>query len=100
MKRLFIYAMCLLGASGSGWAQTHKVAKETAVKIADRILDSTTYDFKNTKTGEIYSNVSNLPLSMDVQVNNKYNNWHYTNGVTNIALLELADQLGDKKYEN
>lgn len=35
---------------------------------------------------------------MDVKVNCKYNNWHYTNGVTNIALMELADKTGDKKY--
>ena len=34
---------------------------------------------------------------MDVKVACKYNNWHYTNGVTNIALMELVDKLGDKK---
>ena len=36
---------------------------------------------------------------MDVKVACKYNNWHYTNGVTNMALMELGDKLGDKKYE-
>ena len=36
---------------------------------------------------------------MDVKVACKYNNWHYTNGVTNIALMELADKVGDKKYD-
>jgi Predicted unsaturated glucuronyl hydrolase involved in regulation of bacterial surface properties, and related proteins len=80
-------------------AQTKMTAKEAAIKIADRILTSTNYEFENTKTGEIYNSVRNLPLSPDVKVASKYNNWHYTNGVTNLALLELADKTGDKKYD-
>ena len=98
MKRIFISCalfLCTISLS----AQTKMTAKEAALKIADRILDSTTYEFKNTKTGEVYKSVKKLPLSMDVKVACKYNNWHYTNGVTNIALMELADKVGDKKYD-
>ena len=80
-------------------AQTKMTPKETAVKIADRILSSTKYEFKNKKTGEIYKSLKNVPLTTDVKVESKYNDWHYTNGVTNIALLELADKIGDKKYD-
>lgn len=80
-------------------AQTQMDAKATATKIADRIINNTTYEFRNTKTGETYSSVKNLPLSMDVKVNCKYNNWHYTNGVTHIALLELGEKTGNKQYE-
>lgn len=36
---------------------------------------------------------------MNVKVACKYNNWHYTNGVTHIALMELADKTGNKKYD-
>ena len=99
MKRIFISCalfLCTISLS----AQTKMSAKEAAVKIADRILDSTTYEFKNTKTGEVYKSVKRLPLSMDVKVACKYNNWHYTNGVTNIALMELADKVGDQKEKN
>ena len=81
-------------------AQTKMTAEEAAVKIANRILSSTTYEFKNTKTGEVYKTVKNLPLSEDVKVASKYNDWHYTNGVTNIALLELGDKIGNKKYDD
>lgn len=80
-------------------AQNKMTAEEAARKIADRIVSSTTYLFENKKTGETYKTVKGIPLSKDVQVSSKYNNWHYTNGVTNIALLELADKLKDKKYE-
>lgn len=80
-------------------AQTKMTPKEAAVKIADRILSSTKYEFKNKKTGEVYKSLKNVPLTTDVKVQSKYNDWHYTNGVTNIALLELADKIGDKKYD-
>ncbi len=98
MKRIlltcaFFMSICALAA------QTQMTAAEAAEKIANRILESTTYDFKNTKTGEVYSSVKNLPFSMDMKVHCKYNNWHYTNGVTHMALMELGDKVGDKKYE-
>ena len=80
-------------------AQNKMTAEEAARKIADRIVNSTTYLFENKKTGETYKTVKGIPLSNDVQVSSKYNNWHYTNGVTDIAMLELADKLKDKKYE-
>lgn len=99
MKRLLltgIFAICSLAA----FTQTKMSAGEAAVKIADRILNSTTYEFKNTKTGETYHSLKKVPFSMDVKVNCKYNNWHYTNGVTHLALMELGDKTGEKKYED
>jgi len=81
------------------YAQNKMTAEEATRKIADRIVSSTTYLFENKKTGETYKTVKDIPLSKDVQVSSKYNNWHYTNGVTDIAMLELADKLKDKKYE-
>ena len=36
---------------------------------------------------------------MEVKVQNEYNDWHYTNGVLYLAMLELAEKTGDKKYE-
>lgn len=81
-------------------AQANLSAAKVATKIADRILGTTTYEFENTKTGEIYKSVKNLPLDMNVRVACKYNNWHYTNGVTHIALMELANKTGEKKYDD
>ena len=92
------FVLCLEGASLS--AQTNKDAQETAVRIADRILSSTTYDFKDVKTGKVYTSLKGVPLNPDVRVSSKYLNWHYTNGVTNLALMELGDKLHDEKYEN
>ena len=79
-------------------AQAKLSAQDVAILIADRILSTTTYTFENTRTKETYTSVKKLPLDMDVRVACKYNNWHYTNGVTNIALMELADKLGQPRY--
>ncbi len=81
------------------FAQSNLSPEEMAKLIANRIVNSTTYLFENKKTGETYKTVKELALSTDVQVQSKYNQWHYTNGVTNIALMELGDQLKDKQYE-
>ena len=54
MKRTF-FSLALLLAVATLTAQTKMTAREAAVKIADRILASTTYEFKNTKTGEYIS---------------------------------------------
>jgi len=98
LKNVTLFVIMLLGVQAVQ-AQNRMTAEETAKKIAGRILNSTSYLFENKKTGETYSSVKDLPLSPDVQVQSKYNQWHYTNGVTNIALLELGDKLKDKQYE-
>lgn len=97
-KATLLLLVILTGWGMVSFAQTKMGAGDAAVKIADRIMQSTTYDFVNKKTGEKYTSLKKAPFSMDVKVNSKYNQWHYTNGVTNIALMELADKTGDKKY--
>ena len=98
MKKIFFLG-CITVIATTMHAQDNMTARETAMKIADRIVASTSYDFKDTKTGKVFKSVKDMPLSMDIKVNSKYNNWHYTNGVTNIAMLELADKTGRKDYE-
>ena len=101
MKRLISAALLLLFSSGFLITNAqNKQAEQMARKIADRILNSTTYTFVNNKTGEKFETVKGQPLTYDIVAESKYNQWHYTNGVTNIAMLELADKLGEKKYEN
>ena len=80
-------------------AQTGEEALERAIRIADRIIASTTYDFVNKQTGETYTSLKGVKPDKNVKVRSKYLDWHYTNGVTNLALMELGDKLGTKKYE-
>lgn len=74
---------------------------ETVLRnIADRIVTSTTYKFINPETKQTYTTTKKLPTSNKVRVESQYNDWHYTNGVLNIAMLELAQETNDKKYQN
>lgn len=107
MKKTFTSCLLLLATTAlcaqvelKTAAQAKLSAADAAVKIADRIVASTTYEFRNTKTGDTYPSVKNLPLDMNVKVACKYNDWHYTNGVTHIALMELADKTGNRKYDD
>jgi len=90
-----LFFSCLLSLN----AQIKGTPAEVAEKIASRILESTTYTFIDKENGNIYTTVKDLPLKKSVQVSSIYNQWHYTNGVTNIALLELGEKIQKKKYE-
>ena len=56
-------------------AQDNTVAKEMAIKIADRIIASTVYEFKDVKTGKVYTSLDNVALNPDIRVNSKYLSW-------------------------
>ena len=68
-------------------------------KIADRIISQTSYEFVNTQTGQTYTDLKNVPFSLYVKVKSPYNDWHYTNGVLDIAMMDLSRVLDDPKYE-
>ena len=94
MKKLCLVFISILQlCSVSAGAQTNDKAKEMAMKIADRILASTTYEFVDKKSGKTYTSLKNMPLNKALKVRSKYLDWHYTNGVTNIALMELGNKL-------
>ena len=100
MLKKLLAALLFVGLVPIIVSAQNKMAPEEAAKlIAERIIGSTNYLFENKKTGETYSTVKDLPLSKYIQVQSKYNQWHYTIGLTDIALMELGDQLQDKKYE-
>lgn len=96
-KLLLLVVVVVTSSTLFGQARTSPEAM--AKLIAERILNTTTYTFVDRKTGEVFESVKDLPLNKDIQVQSKYTQWHYTNGVTNIALMELGNQLNDKKYE-
>lgn len=98
-KKLILVAFALFTTIAT-YSQATQSADKIAVAIADRIISETPYTFVNIKTEQTYTNLKNVPFSMDVKVQNEYNDWHYTNGVLNIALLELADKIKSKKYED
>ncbi len=99
MKKFILLSLASLMTMGS-FAQATLSAESLATKIANRIISETPYSFTNKETKETYSNLKGVPVSPNVKVTSEYNQWHYTNGVLGIAMLELTDKLKDTKYES
>jgi len=69
-------------------------------KVADNVIQNTSFKFINTNTKEKYDSTKGLASSPDVKADSKYNKWMYVNGVLAIGMVQMADVLGDKKYSD
>lgn len=97
-KRTFLLITMLTLGISQLFAQATFKADELARTIADRIISETPYTFIHKETKQVYPGLKGIPFTMDMKVANKYNDWHYTNGVLQIALLELSELSGNEKY--
>lgn len=99
MKRIkllgLLFALCAQFAN----AQNDQHIESVLRRVADRIVAQTSYQFVNTKNAQTYDNLKGVPFSLDIKVKSDYNDWHYTNGVLDIAMLELAKKINDQKYQ-
>lgn len=68
--------------------------------LADKVLETTSLQLINDKTGQNYPNTTGLDVSGDIKLKSKYVDWHYENGVLKLALLRMAEVLNDPKYSN
>lgn len=66
-------------------------------KVADYIISKTELGFKDAK-GKQYARASDIPKTQEVDFASKYGEWHYTNGVINLAMMHLAKHSGDERY--
>jgi unsaturated rhamnogalacturonyl hydrolase len=99
MKKLVFLIVCSMMLSATQ-AQSKEQTEAILRKISSRIIDETSYKFIDTKTGQTYDSLAGVPFSLNIKIQSRYNDWHYTNGVLNIALMELGNQLHDLQYEN
>lgn len=99
LSRFIIITFSLSLYAITAFSQATEKPEKLATIIADRLMSETPYTFTDKVTRKTYTSLKGVPLSMNIEVTNEYNDWHYTNGVLHIALLELADQAQDKKYE-
>jgi len=67
-------------------------------KVADNIVQNTSFKFINSSTKEKYDSTKGLASSADIKADSKYNKWAYVNGVLAIGMVQTADVLNDKKY--
>src|ERR1044072_980843 len=98
-KRLFrLLCFCCLLTANVVQAQQPVSTEAVLRKIANRIVQSTPYQFIDPNTQQTYNNLAGVPFSLDVKVKSQYNASHYTGGLLQIAMMELSDQLKDTQY--
>jgi unsaturated rhamnogalacturonyl hydrolase len=72
--------------------------EELVRRVADHVIQKTSFKFVNGKTGEKYDSTKGLAPSGDVKAESTYNKWAYVNGVLNIGMVQMASVLNDPKY--
>jgi len=79
---------------------TAQTALEITEKVADNVLQHTSFRFIDKKSGDTFSSTKNIPVSQSVLVESDANEWYYMNGVINIGMLKLAELTNEKKYSD
>lgn len=97
VRRIIIFILVFF-MTVTVYAQTNNVDELVVRRVADYILEHGELSFKDVNTGEIYKSTADIPEGAEVRFSSPFGEWHYTNGVLNMALINLSDFLGEKKY--
>ena len=103
MSRLFIFSCLLsfmrfLDAGVTSIAQETRTTQSVLRLIADTIVQTTHFQFRDQQTGMPYRSPVDAPDSAKLQTDSPYGDWRYWNGVVNIALLKLGEVLHEPTY--
>jgi len=79
-------------------AQTRAETERVVRKIADGVLESATFMFVDSATGQRYVDPTDAPAAAVLRPEGPYTDWRYWNGVLNLAMLRLADVLDEVRY--
>ncbi len=99
MKQIVIFIVVFF-LTAITYSQNVNVDELVVRRVADYILEHGTLSFKDINTGKIYKSTSEIPEGAKVTFSSPFGEWHYTDGVLNMALIDLSNFLGDKKYSN
>ena len=69
-------------------------------RVANHILQTTSFRFVNSKTNETFLSTNGIPPNPDVKAESKYNKWQYVNGVLAVGMLQTAAVLHDPRYSD
>ena len=87
-SKIFITALTLIVAF-STFAQQR--TDEQAIRaVADNILKQPVTQFVGVKDGKIYNSTKEIPKGTDVKFQSPLTEWHYSNGVLDMAMITLG----------
>ncbi len=95
-----IYFLSLLLVSASAIGQTKPTPEEIVRKVADNIIQSTSFQFVNNTTKETFVSTKGKDTTNNVKAESKFNKWQYVNGVLTVGMMRLGSILNDPKYSD
>ena len=97
MKQTIVFILIFF-LTAITFAQNTNVDEMVVRRVADYILEHGELSFTDVNTGKIYKSTKEIPERTKVKFTTPFGEWHYTDGVLNMALVDLSNFLGDKKY--
>ena len=94
-----VLAAALCAGPCASQAQTRGEVEAVARLVADGVLSDATFAFIDLDTGRRYATVEGAPAGARLRPESGYQDWRYWNGVLDLALLRLAEVLGEPRYE-
>ena len=93
MNRYFI-PLLFLSSVASAQNNTEAVVR----RVADHVIQTTSFRFVNNKTGEQFESTKGKDTSVNVRAESKFNRWQYVNGVLTVGMLRLSAVTRDQRY--
>jgi rhamnogalacturonyl hydrolase YesR len=93
MNRYFI-PLLFLSSVASAQNNTEAVVR----RVADHVIQTTSFRFVNNKTGEQFESTKGKDTSVNVRAESKFNRWQYVNGVLTVGMLRLSAVTHDQRY--
>lgn len=96
--RSFFTICFVLALISTPFAQVNSDDETVVRNIADYILRHAEFKFEGVSNGQTYHSTKEIPDNVDVRFKSPFGEWHYTNGVLNMAMIDLAAFLNEEKY--
>lgn len=100
LTNISFYIVTAIFFQGPVMAQTTLDDEAVLRSIADNVVNQTHYKFEGVFDGQTYNSGKDIPDTVTVKPASNRAAWHYTNGSTNMAMLNLGKFLNDPKYTN
>ncbi|UCH13729.1 MAG: glycoside hydrolase family 88 protein [Bacteroidales bacterium] len=82
----------------SGCSQTDKTDINVLYKVADYNINHADFSFVGVQNRQTYTSTKDIPEDVEIRFKSHLAGWHYTNGVLNMAMINLSDFSGEEKY--
>ena len=96
--KLLLFASLLYAGGARAQSSVATDAEALVRKVADHIIQTTSFRFVNGKTGEKFESLKGVASSPDVKAESKFNKWQYVNGVLTVGMVQASAVLKDQKY--